>query len=297
MKVAFYTYPEWAFGAIHEALCREFYKLGVLAYIIDWNRQFSPLEINSISNQFDVFVTVPGNSVTSLVNNFHVPYEKIVAIAHGKYDIEFGLSQGNDFSRFRNYAVVGRSIKDFSREIGVTREPRVLKNGVHFDLFYREVLPFLSNLGYAGTFTHHSFDKKTEIKRGYLAQEVANRVGMAFQPVTPRHYLTMPSYYESVSCVLMTSCEESFGLPMIEAAASGRLPIGTKVGVMKEYPEVGVVLPIEPQQFADGATQAILDRLVHPELYRSDCLKFQEYVRYNFDWSVVSPEWVNTICT
>jgi glycosyltransferase involved in cell wall biosynthesis len=296
VKVAFYTYPEWAFGSIHEALCREFYKHGVLAHIIDWNRQYSDRDIESFSNLYDVFVTVPGSAVTLLKQKFKVPDNKIVAIAHGNFDVEYGLQEGQCFDSFKGYAVVGNSVREFSKAMGIDKDPRVLYNGVHFDMFYRKAPTEISVLGYGGTLSYQSFNKSTEIKRGHLAVTVAERTGLKFMPVESRHFLTMPAYYESVSCVLLTSCEESFGLPMVEAAASGRLPIGTNVGVLKEYPDLGLVMPVESDMFVDEASRAILDRLKHPEVYRRECLKSQEFVRCNFDWSVVGSHWVEAIC-
>lgn len=297
MKVAFYTYPEWAFGAIHEALCREFYKHGVLAHIIDWNRQYSEKDFESFANLYDVFVTVPGSAVSLLKQRCGLSDDRIVVIAHGKYDIEYGIQQGQSFDSFRNYAVVGKFVKDFSKSLGVLREPKVLRNGVHFDMFYRGIPPSLTTLGYGGTMSYRSFDQKTEIKRGWLAAKIAEQVELSFEPSGNRHYLTMPSYYESVSAVIMTSSEESFGLPIIEAAAAGRLPIGTEVGILRECPDAGLVFPVEAQVFEEGATKAIVERLRDSELYRQDCLRFQEYTRFNFDWSVVAPAWVDAICS
>jgi hypothetical protein len=296
VKVAFYTYPEWAFGTIHEALCRELYKYGVIAHIIDWNREYSERDFESFATLYDVFVTVPGSAVSLLKQRCGLTDDRIVVIAHGKYDVEYGLQQGQSFNSFKGYAVVGNSVREFSQSLGVTREPKVLRNGVHFDMFYREATASLSTLGYGGAMSYNSFDQKTEIKRGWLAADVAERTGLAFSPVANRHYLTMPSYYESVSCVLMTSSEESFGLPMIEAAAAGRLPVGTEAGIFKDCPDAGIVLPVEAQQFTEGASKAILERLTDPELCRNDCLKFQEYARYNFDWSIVAPAWIDVIC-
>merc|ERR1711965_943864 len=48
---------------------------------------------------YDVFVTVPGNAVTAL-RSYGVPYSSIIAIAHGRYDIQFGLAEGNEFDEF-----------------------------------------------------------------------------------------------------------------------------------------------------------------------------------------------------
>ena len=294
-KVAFYTYPEWAFGSIHEALCREFYNHGVLAHIIDWNRPYSAQDLESFVKQYDTFVTVPGNAITLLNTCFNVPNEKIIAIAHGRYDLEYGIKENNRYDDLKGFGVIGHPLKAFSRELGISREPVILHNGVHFDLFYSEPPLSLSTLGYGGVISYPSFDKSREIKRGYLAKEVSEKTGLPLKLVEPRNFLTMPSFYKQVDCTLLTSSEESWGLPMIETAASGRLPMGTCVGVFQIFDGFGRALPIDGREFVRSASEE-LNRLVKdPETFNKECRRAQEFVRYSLDWKFVIDDWLRLV--
>ena len=84
-------------GPFIKALIKELYKNGIDSNIIDWNISYSREEFNAFMDTYDVFVTVPGNAITALLS-YGVPYSSIIAIAHGRYDIQFGLSEGNDFN-------------------------------------------------------------------------------------------------------------------------------------------------------------------------------------------------------
>ena len=87
-RVAFFIEPKWAFGSIHYALSKEFYKRGIYADVISWEQDWSDTEKQSISNIYDVFVSTPyGISILNKI--WKVPLEKCVAILHSKWDANF----------------------------------------------------------------------------------------------------------------------------------------------------------------------------------------------------------------
>merc|ERR1711965_267847 len=98
---------------------------------------------------YDVFVTVPGNAVTAL-RSYGVPYSSIIAIAHGRYDIQFGLAEGNEFDAFRAYGGVSLDLGEYSYNLGITKDFYVVRNGINFDEFYRPVAEQLNVIGYSG---------------------------------------------------------------------------------------------------------------------------------------------------
>jgi glycosyltransferase involved in cell wall biosynthesis len=295
-RVAFYTYPEWAFGAIHSALCKELYKYGVLANIIDWNWQFSDQERADLEKQYDIFVTAPGNAISLLRAIFNVPYEKIIGVAHGRYDLEYGLSQGNDFDKLRKFAGVSPDLKEYSKQLGISRDMLVVRNGIHFDYFYQESARKLATIGYGGAFRYEDFKRTQDIKRGYLAQKVAETLNLPFVPSPKQTYLTMPQYYSQVDAVMVSSCQESCALPLMEAAAAGRLPISTRVGVARDFEYFpGIVLPMEEEGYVAEAVDSLSHLLVNEKEFEAKCRNAQEFAKENYDWSKVIEPWLNLL--
>lgn len=295
-RIAFYTYPEWAFGAIHSALCKELYKHGIIANIIDWNHNFSPEERASFESLYDIFVTVPGNSVTLLRENFGVSYEKIIAIAHGRYDLEYGLSQGNDYNALRGFAGVSPDLHRHAQTLGISRKMDVVLNGIHFDYYYSPVSSSLASIGYGGAFRHHDFSGTVDIKRGYLAQEICSRLGLPFAPAQTQSYLTMPRYYNTVDAVMVCSTQESCALPLMEASATGRLPISTKVGVARDYQSYpGIILPMDESSYVEQGVEILRELMLDPEKHQKKCREVQDFARENYDWSKVIDTWLDVL--
>ena len=296
MKVAFFTYPEWAFGSIHNSLVKEFYKNGILANIIDWNRDFSPSERIALGEIYDVFITTPGNAINVLVETFGVPLSRIIAIAHGRYDILSGVKEGNNFKELKQFAGVSPDLAQFAEGLGVERKMKLVRNGVDFNYFYQNASARLKAIGYAGAIAHLDFYGNTDIKRGVLALELASNTNLPFKPAPSQSYLTMPQYYSQVDCIVVTSTEESCALPLMEAAASGRLPISTPVGVARDddyFP--GFILPFNKEGFLKEGKELIDKLEKSPNYHRAMCLMAQDYAREHYDWSKVIDPWLQLL--
>ncbi len=68
----------------------------------------------------------------------------------------------------------------------------------------------------------------------------------------------LPAYYRRAALHLMTSRHETICLSVLEAAACGLPSVGTAVGILPDYPALGVAVPSRnPQALAD-AIQALL---------------------------------------
>ena len=293
MKIAFFTYPEWAFGAIHDALCKELYKNGIYAHIINWERQYTVEEFQSFMKLFDYFCTVPGNAVPCL-NGYGVPNERIIAVAHGRYDLQSGLAHNNKYDEFAKLGGVSPDLAEYAKMSGITREMVIAKNGIHFDNFYAPASKELKVIGYGGALEYKNhLDGNKDLKRGYLIKSVSDGLNLPVHLVTRRHYLGMPAYYPDVDCVMVSSTEESCGLPLMEAAAAGRLPISTPVGVSRDYENApGIVLPFDESEYVSGAVNAMHRLSMASDEFHRMCLEAQEFARANYDWSVRISDWV-----
>ena len=293
-RIAFFTYNEWAFGSIHKALIKELYKNGIDSNIIDWNISYSREEFNAFMDTYDVFVTVPGNAVTALLS-YGVPYSNIIAIAHGRYDIQFGISEGNDFNAFRAYGGVSSDLSHFSQQNGINKEFFVVRNGINFDEFYRPVAENLNVIGYSGVIEKdnpHSNIK--DWKRGYLVQDIASKTDTKLHLPTQRSHLAMSAYYKDIDCLMVSSTEqESCGLPLLEAAAAGRLPISTLTGINRDFDKpTGIILPMDEELYLSGGINVINTLKENPHLFHQLCTNAQEFARMHYDWSVVIDNWI-----
>ena len=296
MRIAFFTYPEWAFGAVHNALCKELYKVGIYSNIIDWNKQYNQKEFESFLELYDVFVTVPGNAVPCLLS-YGVPYDRITAIAHGRFDIQAGLAHNNDYNKFRKYGGVSPDLAQFSKSLGVTREMQIAKNGIHFDYFYRKPSTQLNTIGYGGALEYkNQYNEGKDLKRGYLVKKISESAEIPVNLVSPRSYMAMPTYYRDVDCVMVSSTEESCGLPLMEGAAAGRLPISTPVGVARDYGNApGLVFPFDEVEFVTQSTSQLRLLKNNSETFHKMCVDAQDFARQNYDWSVRIWDWIRLL--
>ena len=95
----------------------------------------------------------------------------------------------------------------------------------------------------------------------------------------------MPDFYRTVDAVLISSISEGAGLPVMEAAAAGRLVIGTPVGhfPLKAYQGGGIIAPIEAEKFKEFAVATLRYYKENPAAYVEKCRSIQEAAR-KFDW-------------
>jgi glycosyltransferase involved in cell wall biosynthesis len=173
-------------------------------------------------------------------------------------------------------------------------KPKLVTNGIHFDMFYNKPSNQLNTVGYGGTMVGHNFSGQ-EIKRGLLVQKVAETTNLRFFPNATYNHLAMAGYYKQVDSIIMSSTEEAGGLPMMEAAAAGRLTIGTPVGYYAEdaIESGGVIVSIDPNDFIRETREAIQRYQQDNQLYRSTCAKIQEYAIEKFNWPDRIEPWLN----
>jgi hypothetical protein len=85
-------------------------------------------------------------------------------------------------------------------------------------------------------------------------------------------------------------------LPVMEAAAAGRLVIGTPVGHFprKAYEGAGIIAPIEPEKFRAFTVATLRHYKENPAAYFDKCRAIQEAARI-FDWQYSIAEWIEFI--
>ena len=296
-KVLFYTQDGWAFGSIHHALNKVMYSHGIYCNLLDWTKQYTRKEFELLNETYDVFVTMP-DAVLAL-HGCGIPLDKIIAIAHGQWDVLLAKSDATfDFyPELKGFGVISEVLKSKCIEWGISVVPDVVELGIHFDLFYAKPSNELKVIGYGGSNETINFGGQ-EIKRPGLVPRVVSGIdGVELKKHEFFHFFCMPAYYRTIDALIMSSIEEAGGLPVMEAAAAGRLAMGTPVGYFEHNAGMGggILLPMDEVGFIETAREKIEFYRDNSEEYVKKCLEIQEFSRYNYDWSVKINKWVELI--
>jgi hypothetical protein len=298
-RLLFFGYRARSHGRIYYDLCKRFYDRGYVADLLDWQADHAGY-VEELMSYYDLFVTSL-DGVSSLVDRYHIPYERIIALSHGDYDIPMLIDERGlePFARFAAYGVVSPSLLSSSLNLGVTRIPAVLPLGIDFAEFHSEIPERLATVGYASTISVVS-KYGIELKREHLARECAEEAGLGYQrsavPDSYRWFVYMPEFYKSIDAVLIPSLQEGAGLPAMEAAAAGRLVIGTPTG---HFPLTagqggGIIAPIGASKFKAFAVETLRYYRDDPIAYREKCQEIQQAAR-RFDWRYAIGEWIELI--
>jgi hypothetical protein len=295
-KIIFYTQNRWAFGSIHHSLCKELYKHGIFANVLSEDGNYTKEEFSMLNSTYDLFVTNP-DKVLHLHQISGIPLKKITAIAHGQWDILLTTNQENFYTELYSFGVISNILKKKCEEWQLSVVPKVVELGINFDYFYSSPSDNLRIVGYAGakqTFNYYG----EEIKRGYLVEEACKDIdSVNLQPSGSYNFLCMPGYYKTVDCIVTSSAEEGGGLPMLEAAAAGRLTIGTPVGYFEENAPLGggCIVSLEEKKFITQTKELIKHYSENSVDYKNKCLEIQSYAKDNYDWSKKIDKWVELL--
>lgn len=299
MKLLIYTYTQWAFGMIHGSLARCLRARGWEVAIKDWVPLYPIREFQAECASYDRILTV-ADAAIPLVNYYGIPREKIVIVAHAEVDIiKLAEAQGRSFEGYAGYGVVSDSLATSSLTLGITRIPAVVRLGVDFERFCRPIADRLESVGHTMQWERLNHFG-VEQKRGWLAAACAEQAGLPFVVTNNTMNSTpmagMPDFYGSVGAVLMPSLQEGAGLPPLEAAAAGRLVIGTPVGHFPRlaYEGCGLLGPLDANAFLTYASKALTWYRDQQTEYRNLCKSAQEAARGR-DWAVIISDWVSLL--
>jgi hypothetical protein len=297
-KVLIYGYPHWSHGRIYYDLCKQLHRHGYIVDIVNWQENQAAY-IADLIQFYDLFMTAL-DGVRTLTDVYGVPYDRVIALSHHELDIRMLIEQKGVevFDKFANYGVTSEYVYCASLMKGVPRVPQVVSTGVNFAEFYSKISERLATVGYASSISVTTYG--IEWKRGELAEAAAREAGLEFRVAgstgNQTSFHDMPEFYRSVDAVLTSSISESAQHPVMEAAAAGRLVIGTPVGHFprKAYEGGGILAPIEAGKFKAFTVETLGYYKDNPTAYQEKCHAIQEAAR-KFDWEYVIDEWVELI--
>ena len=170
--------------------------------------------------------------------------------------------------------------------------------GVNYSEFHADIPERLATVGYASGMSVKTFG--VEWKRGELAEASARAAGLTFKVAgwtgNQISFHDMPDFYRTVDAVLTSSISEAGPLAVMEAAAAGRLVIGTPVGhfPLKAYHGGGILAPIEAEKFKNFTAATLQYYKDNPAAYVDKCRSIQEAAR-KFDWQHAIGGWIELI--
>lgn len=294
LKILFYTQNRWAFGSIHHGLIKELYKHNIYANLLDWTFHYRNEEFEYLNKIYNFFVTTP-DGVMPLFYRYNIPLNKIICIAHGQWDFLLAKEQyGNDFySKIYNFGVVSEILKTKAQEFGITIIPKIVELGLHTEVYQCEPSQELKTVGYGGLKETKNYFGE-EIKRGWMVETALQNLDVNFKFNDEFNHLCMPGYYQTIDCLVVSSSEESAGLPAMEAALAGRLVLGTPVGYFEKNAKNGggILLPVEPELFIQKLKEYIVYYKNNPKEYRKKCIEIQKYAQENYKWENKIDNWI-----
>jgi len=297
-KILIYGYTQWSHGRVYYDLCKHLHRRGYVVDILDWRVNHAGY-IGEILPYYDLCMTAL-DGVRTLVDSYGIPYEKIIALSHHELDMRMLIEQKgiDSFEKFANFGVVSEFVYCASQILGVPRVPMVAPLGVNFSEFYMAIPKRLETVGYASSMSTKTYG--VEWKRGELAEAAAREAGLSFKiagsTASQISFHEMPEFYRSVDAVLTTSLSESGPLTVTEAAAAGRLVIGTPVGHFpgRAYQGGGILAPVEAEKFKTFVAETLRYYRENPNAFVDKCRRIQESAR-QYDWQYMIDPWIELI--
>lgn len=290
-RVLFFIENNWVFGKIFNELTKHIYP-DYDCDILDWGKAQAQEDMERMQQKYDLFFSTPVGCFF-LHDTYGIPLDRCYGHAHSDFDIVDALKRfpAEYFSKLRGYAVVSPPLSYVSFSHGIQRVPVILRVGVSCQNYAREKPTSVAKLGYFGRLFRA--DGGFDIKRGYLAKQVAEQAGLIFWNRESVPFFVADKLYSEVDLVMFCSLVEGNPYVAIEACAAGLPTLGTAVGI---FPEIvasgaGIILPTEEDAFIASAVKTIRTLQNEPELYARMCQAALELGK-TYDWSVVKRSWI-----
>lgn len=318
-NVIFFTDTDWVFGRIHYDLIKKLFLRGFNCHLLPWNRVYSVDQMREFERKIDLFVTTSAGWA-SLKNYGVIPRDKCVIIAHSKIDIINLIdSHGiEEFEKVRKYACVSEHLTRLSTEMGIKRIPSLAYIGIDYNSFYYKTKDSMTTVGYGSVysetengpvpqllelestegFKQTDTDLNARSKRGWLAKRAAVSAGLDFKIAQKYHrsFVTMPGFYRSIDVLINPSLEEGGGMPVLEAAAAGKLVITTASGYVKDRLKDAPIhiVSTDEENFLKETTKILLCYKNDNVKYKRKCEEIQEYAKL-YDWRNCIDQWVELL--
>jgi len=220
------------------------------------------------------------------------PHNTIICIESDPSTVEMYLKPLYD--RFRHLAGMNGKVAYHLMNMYPDGGPRIhiLSHGVDTDRFHPpEHAPERFTVGWVGRADRPS-------KRFNLADTAMKSVNAEWKPLKglkDEGYVPpemMPAYYRSLSALLVTSLVEVRPLVVMEALASGVVPVTTRVGDVEEYIQHNVNGLYLPYDLDAYTIATVVTRLRGMRGYNRMRLNARRTAESKLSWGKLIPSWV-----
>jgi len=294
LRVLIFGHRSWSHGRVYYDLCRHLYPHGFTLDLLNW-REIHDQRFTELACYYDLFLAAL-DGIAVLIDRYGVPPRHIVAVSHSERDMEALIERKGRgiFDRFAGYAVVSECLFERSAMLGITRQPTVAGLGVDAATFRMTLPERCEVVGYAGSMALSLGD--VEVKRGHLAEAAVRAAGLEWRvAASSSNQISihdMPAFYSGVDAVVVSSLNESVGLPSMEAAVAGRLVIGTPVGdfAQRAATGAGLLAPLQPDRYRGFVVETLQRFQRDPVAFRAQCEAIQTAAE-RLDWSYRIGDW------
>ena len=294
--IVFFTDCEWSLGLVHGSLRRCFEKNGWQASLCEWS-DFNGHPQHLRLDPKPVYMTLPGTPAQALLH-YGISPKKTFLVAHAESDLLAHLQLRLNFDEYAAYGVTSDVLACSSIALGITRVPEVLRLGLDCSKYKSLPLPTsVQSIGYLTAFERRTLSG-VEIKRGKLAEQCAREAGLEFKTFERVSNKVVHELYGEFDAYVLSSLQDASPHPPLEAAAAGRLLIGSPVGHYTRLvvEGLGVLAPLGDHDFKDFVVSRLKawKRLNRSEL-SEQCGQARAACVRSRDWSVVFSDWFHFV--
>lgn len=293
-RVLFFIENNWVFGKIFNELTKHIYPR-YDCDVFDWGKIQEKENTDRMQQKYDLFFSTPVGCFF-LHDTYGIPLDRCYGHVHSDFDIVDALRRypKHYFEQLCGYAVISEPLRYVSFSHGVQRVPGLLLVGVTCANYQRPPPEKIERLGYFGRMTRK--DSDFDIKRGYLAQQVAEQAKLEFWHHEQVPFFVADRLYHEVELVMFCSLVEGNPYVAIEACAAGIPTLGTAAGLFPDIANkgAGIILPMNETAFVASAIKEILALQNEPALYAHMCAAAAE-VGKTFDWSIIKHAWIEEL--
>ena len=197
-----------------------------------WHRIYTRRVMPRLLDAADRIITPSKNTADDLNALLHVPAGKIRVVPNGVDDLFFGNAPSSANGPYVLFVGTPEPRKNLRRLVSAMT--------ILHERGFREKLFVVGGGGWGGVFAN---------------SETVHSVGRVGDD-------ELHSLYANASCLALPSLHEGFGLPALEAMASGTPVVAGRAGALPEITGGAAVLvdPLSATEIADGISRAIGDR-------------------------------------
>lgn len=300
-KILLFMDSKWSLGRFFTDLTKYLYSYNIDCNLVDYSRLYNNEEFFLMARHSDYVVTNP--SGIKVLPGYGVPLEKCIMLMFHTVDVLDVQRYNLDISKLAKIACINEDVRKHSEIL--PRPSELVHFGINTAAYNMNPATKLQTIGFGGLFlSRQDTQKLIDIgnpeprvyKRGYLAQEIAQKLGLGFY--APSTYTTsfigMPGFYNSIDSLLCCSTDEGVGGPVLEAGAAGRLPITTRVGGFDSFltEKGGHGLPVDEKEYIDAACSILSYYKAHSVAFKDRCYEIQQYALKKYDLNHYIMTWI-----